>query len=111
MISKSLFALLQKIRKIPGIYLGAVSLNALDHFIGGYITKENEIGDNCEIVVCLGDFKLYVDEVYGRIESAKSAFTVISENTQNDEEAFYKFFELIDEYLESKNGTPDIQLD
>ncbi|MCL2349948.1 MAG: hypothetical protein FWC67_00565 [Defluviitaleaceae bacterium] len=101
-ISKSLFTLLEKIRKIPGIYIGAVSLNALDHFIGGYITKENEIGDNCEIVACLRDFKLYVDDVYGRIESAKNAFLVISENTQNDEEAFYKFFELLDKYLESE---------
>ncbi|MCL2349949.1 MAG: hypothetical protein FWC67_00570 [Defluviitaleaceae bacterium] len=111
-ISKELFALLQEIRKVPGIYLGVgASLTAIRHFINGYSSKERKIGEGQDIVIDLREFMKYLTGFYELDKKTLFCFDLIKQNTKNDEEAFYKFFELLDEYLESKNGAPDIQLD
>jgi len=110
-ISENLFNLMAEIRVRPGMHLGTASLKALWHFTNGYSAKEYEIGDSCKTAVCLRDFARYVNNVYELHLTTKSVYRIISENTQNDEEAFYKFFELLDEYLKSQNGTSNIQLD
>ena len=102
-ISSNLLALVEKIRVMPGMYLGKRSLVALNHFMGGYSAKEYEIGSDSRIpVVDLRDFEGYIESLYGLNATTKDAFTLIAENTKSDEEAFQRFFELLDDYLDYK---------
>ena len=75
--------------------------------MGGYSVKEYEIdGWSHTTLLCLKDFHAFIEDVYSIKAAAKSVFTIIAENTTNDEEAFHKFFELLEEYLERAH--PDL---
>jgi len=106
-ISTDLLKLLKVIKARPGMYLGGVSLKVLNHFINGYLFKESEIGGDGRIpVVCFQGFQEYIENAYNLQATTKGVFTIIAENTTNDEEAFHKFFELLEEYLECTH--PDL---
>jgi len=118
----SFYYMLQLIRKRPGLYLGVPSLNALVHFWHGYdcgicVEKwEKETGrnyfDNYDEAIKSGvssgynftsGFLEYVADYYNISSIGGMGWqTIILKNTESDEEAFYKFFELLDIFLEQK---------
>ena len=107
-MSSALCQLLMKIRGRPGLYLGKSSLIALDHFIGGYSFKEYEIhGAAHSHIIDLQHFQEYTEGFYNLDTTTNSIFTIIAENTDSDEEAFHRFFELLDAFCE-QNDIPKL---
>ena len=93
--------LLQDIRKRPGLFLGKVSLELLNAFIGGcccYCSKLNG---------CFPDFfykfQRFIENRY-QDQSEQGWWSIIRFSCNNDEEAFYKFFDLLDEFLTIYQG-------
>ena len=98
-ITTGMLKLLETVRERPGLYVHPISLIALDNFLGGYSFKEHEIDvANRDRFVCMRGFGNYVRLHYGLDLTAKGCFRMIAENTESDEEGFYKFFELLDSY-------------
>ena len=114
---------LQKIRKRSGLYIGAPSLENLDNFRKGYEFKhymeiwEKSTGrdffGNYEEAIRTGMCSQPTYMMNGFLEFVANHYnvvcigsmdwqTIISRNTDSDEEAFYKFFELLDVFLEQK---------
>ena len=112
--------LLQKIRERPGLFLGEKSLKTLGHFWAGYGFKEameiweKSTGQNFfehydEAIRSdlrpeqngrhfMDGFDQYVHSHYNCIVGAQSGTGLISEKSESEEEAFDKFFELLDEF-------------
>ena len=114
--------LLQQIRKRPGLYLGVKSLTTLGRFMHGYTFREaaeawmKETGldftenydyfhKSFNILVKHPDsfdwreFDQYIFAHYNVEMGAKSGERIILENSQSEEEAFDKYYELLDLYL------------
>jgi len=107
-MSFELCQLLMNIRWRPSLYLGNPSLKALDHFTTGYSFKEHEIhGAPYASILDIRGFQRYVEGILGIDETTKSVFTIIIENTKDDEAAFYRFFELLDGFCE-QNDIPKL---
>ena len=122
-MSPSLHLLLQKIREKPGLYLGKPSLEALYYFWFGYGFREDieewekwsgrDYFENWDRVMSgkdiqpswrTGDnfsykFDIFVHAHYNRPYTTRNWKSLISDECNTDEEAFNKFFELLDEYL------------
>ena len=121
----SFYFLLQKIREMPGLYLGKKSLEALIHFWNGYAirgnkeTWEKETGLNyfedfekqpVHLTLkmkfepggnyVMDGFNEFVYKHYSCIMPAMSGAWMILEKSNSDEEALDKFFELLDMFLE-----------
>ena len=126
----SFYHLLPKIRKRPALYLRNVSLESLDTFWFGYNLGttvkvwENETGldyfENYEKAsqseISQGEYFMdgfleFVADHYDVASIGGMGWqTIIQRNSDSDEEAFYKFFELFDEFLEQKGiAFPDTQ--
>jgi len=101
-MSLNLFNLLMEIKFKPGLYLGKPTLIGLNHFIHGYSTKEYEIGEDNSSFIDINDFQKYVENLYGIEATAKGSFMLIQEDSKNDKEAFYKYFEILEDYLSKK---------
>jgi len=103
-MSFDLCQLLMKIRGRPGLYLGKSSLTALNHFTNGYSFKEYEIhGAAHSQIINLRHFQEYTEGFYSLHTTTKNVFTIIAENTNSDEEAFHRFFELLDAFCEQND--------
>ena len=101
---KDILTLLNKVRQRPNIYLGRPSLERLSAFIDGGICLYQEItGIYLEFAPGFDDF---VHEQY-KIYTAHSAASLITFFSDNDEQAFYTFFELLDQYLTLKGKPKD----
>ena len=99
MITTGMLKLLETIRERPGLYIYPLSLVALDNFLGGYSFKEHEIDVvKRDKVAPFYGFGNYVRFHYGLELTSKGCFRIIAENTESDEEGFYKFFKLFDSY-------------
>ena len=114
----SVYAMLQKVRECPEIFMGEKSLEALIHFWNGYVigvtvgTWEQATGrdffEHYDEAICshmhsedhiMSGFDTFVHEYYERkITSWKGTYLIL-QNTSSEEEAFDKFFELLDEFL------------
>lgn len=97
------FKLLKLIRKNPELYLGEVSLFAFDRFWSGYITKEHEINENVKGAINLHKLQRYIEYLYELSPSSMGCSNTIRELSKNEEEAFYLFFKLLDEYVECES--------
>ena len=119
----SFFTILQMIRGTPGVWLGKKTLSGLMHFRHGYehreFTEAFEKQDRC-MKTCsklesnvstgghrhhLSGFVSFVHVHYGIEMSANSAEGLICERSSSEEEAFDKYFELLDAFCEQK-GLP-----
>ena len=120
------FILLQEVRKRPGIYLGGKSLTALEYFLYGFgFGSDVErwmkgLGHNiaerdcpvCQNTIqpyydCLGGFTSFVCTYYNLVLGAKNGETIIRENTNSEEEAFDKFYEILDLYFSEQGISRD----
>ena len=120
--SESSFLLwLQKIRERPGLFLGEPSLTALVHFWNGYafnrmINGSDANGENSCFVDCdessvepeqitlyeshfMDGFEAFVYNHYKSEWTTQGWAKLILEKCITEEEAFYKFFELLDEFF------------
>ena len=123
----SFYFLLQEIRKKLGLYLGAKSLQFLMQFWHGYgfggavkewetstggklenydgsigIVIEHAVASNPLDQHFMYKFDEFVHSYYERNRTTMMGASLILENSNSDEEAFDKFFELLDEFLKQK---------
>ena len=99
---------LSLIRERPGLFLGSPELSHLEHYIHGFNSAVTLLGlDNSETqkhVMLPADICSYITGKYtGEGCTAKSCFDLILEAERDEEKAFFRFFELLEEYL-SVNG-------
>ncbi len=92
----SVYLLLQKIRQCPQLYLGKLSLERLHAFLDGY-----QIGRLYEVDNCLEGFNEYVAMHY-HISSSQNWSSIIQFFHLSDEEAFWEFFKLFDQFMDAK---------
>lgn len=92
----------QKIKEKPGLYIGKPSLTLLNAFMNGYMIGQYEINGDDEILDDHGLLE-YVERYYSVSRTAKGVCCLVCENSESEEEAFYKFFELLKEFLSEKD--------
>ena len=103
-----LYNVMTMIRKRPNLYLGETSLIRLDLFLSGYEYRQNEIDPDYETIIPdMPEFNEFVSRKFGCDIGTKSPSVIILEHTKSDEEAFHKYFELLDQYFIEN----DIQVD
>lgn len=90
-----LYQRLQDIKQNPETYLGEKSLDRLDQFLFGYALCENDY-DVTKKEMFKG-FDDFVREKYGNTTHA--AVRLVNFYSATKEEAFYKYIELLEEYL------------
>ncbi len=98
---EKLYELLDIIRKLPKLYLGKPSLECLGAFISGYISCMDVEDTNGHFDFYPG-FHEFIEQKYN-VKLAKSSIEIIDFFSSSEKEAFYKFFELLDGFLEKSN--------
>jgi len=98
-------SILLRIKERPGVYLGKPSLKRLSAFLGGYLICMHDITKDRTIDFYPG-FQDYIQQRY-RITSTQGWDKIIDFFCIKDEEAFYRFFEHLDEFLEQQ-GKPKL---
>lgn len=93
------YELMKKIREKPGLYLGEKSLTRLNFFIFGYEHKEQELG--LQLTNEIAGFDEFTREKYGD-KMTLNCWERVLRNTDSEEVAFDKFFELLDEFMAKK---------
>ena len=92
--------ILQEIKARPKIYLGTISLELLDAFIGGCICYHHKLtGSYLEF---LPGFDKFIHDRFD-IQSTQGWATIIRFFSESDEAAFYKFYDLLEEFLSLNN--------
>ncbi len=92
--------LLSSIKALPGIYIGSKNLSNLEHFIHGYDTAMLFLGINDKHVIIPEGMQEYVESKYNVSHyTTKSYFSIMAENSDDEEQAFELFFDVLDEYL------------
>lgn len=99
----SFLTLLENIRNRPEMYLGdKCLLSALRAFYNGYDTARMELGIEKTIDdQKLEQFQDWVKKKYGNENTTAGLFLTILENSENEQDGFYKFFDLLDEFNRS----------
>lgn len=96
---KSLESALQIIKENPGKYIGKKSLERLDRFIKGYVSCQGrEDGTYPE---WREKFMEYVQEKY-EVKECIGVSDIIRHISLSDEEAFDKYYELLEEFYHIK---------
>lgn len=94
---KTLQDALIKIKQNPNEYIGKKSIERLKCFIDGYlICQMNE--DICSYPEWPGKFMLYLQEKYDE-KRCIGVSSIIRQITLSDEEAFEKYYELLEEFF------------
>jgi hypothetical protein len=96
-----LFEMLNKIHQKPGMYIGRASATDLFMFIVGYRTAREELGvePTEKEMEFYGDFQPWLQKRY-EVSTSGSWARIIEFYTNNEERAFYRFYELLDEFLQ-----------
>ena len=90
--------MLGNIKKQPALYLGRPSLTLLSTFMNGYLARQYEIYANTQPYYDSEKFQKYVKGYYGVSENAFNYYSIICDNCSDEEEAFYKFYELLEAF-------------
>lgn len=92
---------LLEIKQQPASFLGETSLQLLNAYINGYWECQEEL--NCDFKTSIRffpDFQEYVQKYYGVNFTTQSWVKIIISNCRCDVDAFNKFYELLDKFLE-----------
>ncbi|WP_139996541.1 hypothetical protein [Paenibacillus paridis] len=91
-----LYKKIQQMRQRPGMYIGKKSLLLLHAYLNGYIAYHNEINKepNCFF---LAEFQEYIQRRFNLYTTHSWADIIISFSL-NDEEAFDRFYQLLDDF-------------
>lgn len=101
----SLIILLKKIESNPKLFLGKKDLRRLRFFLSGYMMCETDNGKT-EAMMLFESFHSYFDSIYG-LRSYYGYDGILRQECATEEEAFDKFFELFNQFLELKTEKSD----
>lgn len=99
----SLYNLLHKIKENPVPYLGKPSLTCLHSFLIGYLSTRYDLGLDREGTI-LDGFQEWIQKREKNQASRSWAGIILCSNV-GERSAFYRFFELLDEFLNQKDGS------
>lgn len=107
-MSNTIFDLLERIQKSPGIYLGYPSVQSLFMFLNGYEVARDEVGIKLteEEEVFYDQFQPWLQQKLG-VRSVTSWAKLIMLSCHDEKTGFERFFELLSEFRErQKTSTP-----
>lgn len=91
--------LLCEVKKRPSMFLGKASIEMLGVFINGYMICKRETDIHADFFPGFGEF---IEDKYDK--GGTDSFEIIIRSiTTSDEEAFYKFFELLEEFQDKQS--------
>lgn len=99
----NLSRLLQKIKDSPVMYLGKPSLTCLHSFLIGYLSSRSDLGLDREGTI-LDGFQEWIQK-REKTQASRSWAGIILCSNISERSAFYRFFELLDEFLHQKDGS------
>ena len=93
-------AVFKRIKQRPGLYIGHASIRNFYSFLGGYYfaRMDLEITHTKQDRECSG-FQEWIQDKYDTT-TRHSWADIILLNSEDDKAAFWKFFDLLDEYVE-----------
>lgn len=91
--------MLYEIKDRPGVHIGKKSLERLAMYLTGYVSCMVEMTN--EITYFLIELQDYVSNYY-EIDSDQYWVDIIRFYTLSEDEAYDKFYELLDEFIKSK---------
>lgn len=92
--------ILMEIEKRPFLFFKEKDLRLLHCFIDGYLTCEYDNNRN-ESHMLFQSFRKYFQGIYGL--STRCWSSILRQESQSEEEAFDKFFELFNAFLKSQS--------
>ncbi len=98
--------LLKEIRARPGMYIGTPALTKLASFLRGFDYAVWKLAQG-EADPLLGDFRDWVHKRYS--STSKSWEDMILSDSAGETEAFYRFWELLDEFLKQYPESAETQ--
>lgn len=96
---ENLYYILMRVKKRPKMYLKRNSLKYLYVFINGCLACMNHQESNKTYEFYPG-FQDFIQEKY-KVHFPKPWFDIIEFYSFDEEKAFFKFFELLDEFIEN----------
>ena len=99
-----LFDTLNKIKQIPGMYLGRPSVSDLFMFLVGYEFARSQLGQTLNPTEedFYENFQPWLQEKLG-VRSVTSWAKLIMLSCHDEKSGFEKFFQLLDEFLDQQN--------
>lgn len=99
-----IITVLKKIEENPQMFLGPdINLKYLHFIIEGYIMSEEDSG-KLDSLYMFERFKNYFNHIYG-VASYYAWYDRLRQKYETEQEAFDKFFELFNDFLEKENIT------
>jgi hypothetical protein len=100
---ESVYDVLARIRKMPGIFIGEPSINSLQAFLNGYVSGLAGVGSvlRQDDFLHRCDFRLFNDWVARRLGYSESTLgwcRMLREKSASERDAFERFFTLLDEF-------------
>lgn len=96
---------LYRVKKRPHIYVGnPVSYECLLDVFSGYTLCLSEENNDMESTYFMLDFMQYIYDYYRVKGVLRKGLYLISMFTETDEAAFYKFYELLDAFVEKRQS-------
>jgi len=97
----TIYEKLYDIKERYNIYIGGKSLIFLKAFMDGYIDREYELNPNFQS--SFFHFGNFVISYYGGNHRSENWERIITAYTLNEEAAFEKFYEFLDDFLENES--------
>ena len=102
---------LSLIRERPGLFFGSAKLSYLEHYIHGFNSAMsflglNDTGSQKHVILPAGLYSYITGKYVGEGSTPLNCFNLILEAEQDEEKAFVRFFEFVDEYLSANDFDP-----
>lgn len=96
---QDLYALIEKIKKAPSMYLGRHSIICLQAFLSGYSVAKYELGE--EPTKQDKDFMQFPEWIRKKfnVQTSQSWANIILFYAEDESKALDRFFELLDEFI------------
>lgn len=105
-----LYNLLERIKQKPGMYLGNCSITRLNMLLVGYSQARMELELPRTVQEQEFDqFQEWIQHKYN-ISDSKGWDSIILLNSTDEKEAFYKFFQLFDEFSHSNTNDANLEV-
>lgn len=102
--------LLERIKQRPGMYIGQCSITRLNMLLVGYSQARMELGlPRTEQEKNFDNFQEWIQDKFN-INSSQSWESIILSNSTNEKDAFYKFFQLFEQFLHGVTKTANLEL-
>lgn len=94
-----LYKKIQQIKQKPGMYIGKPSLHLLQAYLNDYVAYHNETNDPNYFF--MPEFQEYIQRRFN-ITTTHSWANIITFYSNNDDDAFNRFYQLLEEFFVDK---------